>query len=488
MLKRLRIQFIILTMAMIVLVLSASFAAICYLNWQQNVQDMYTTLNATIDHALQGEGPSKGRGKDRIPLGDDALAQNAVPSEPSVEPGSGGDADPAIGETPSGAATDSSADSESDASHDQAEGSIAPKIGGGDMTDKFVPIALYAIAYNGESSLVSELTTASIDEDVAEKAMHSLSTLESGNHYLSDLGLYAAKRVAGGVTLIAFADAGSVDSWSSLVPTLLVIGIATLLVFFVIVIFFSRWALRPVERAWSQQRQFVADASHELKTPLTVILANSSILLEHPEKSVQSQAPWIDSTQTEARRMRELVDEMLTLARLDAEDGKTLGHSSFETLDFAECAEGELLQFESVAYECGVSLDSDIKGPAYVRGNATALAQLVDILLDNACKYAGENGRVWATLSAEKRHAVFCVHNTGSVIAAEDLEHIFDRFWRADKARTSGAGGFGLGLSIAQRIAHDHNGLISATSTEADGTAFTVSIPLAKAPEKHQSA
>ena len=230
----------------------------------------------------------------------------------------------------------------------------------------------------------------------------------------------------------------------------------------------------PVARAWDQQQRFVADASHELKTPLTVILANTSILRAHPERSVTSQSQWIESTQSEAERMQELVRDMLDLAR--PEHAETVREHA--RVDLTDLVEGGLLQFESVAFERNVSLASDIDRDVSVTGDAARLRRLVTTLLDNACKYVEKGGRIAVTLRQTARRIELHVHNTGTVIAEEDLPHVFDRFYRADKARTRSEGSYGLGLAIAREIAEEHGGSIAAASDETNGTTFTVALPL----------
>ncbi len=207
------------------------------------------------------------------------------------------------------------------------------------------------------------------------------------------------------------------SGWQTLAVTLAGVGAAALAAFFVISMFFSRWALAPVDRAWRQQRRFVADASHDLKTPLTVILANTSILLEHPERSIASQSQWIESTQHEAQQMQGLVGDLLLLAQVD----EGAAPPPMERLDLTDLVEGELLQFESVAFERAVDLQSQLDESVMVRGNAMRLRKLVGTLLDNACKYADDGGSVNVSLRQSVRRIELAVHNTGFAIAPEDL-------------------------------------------------------------------
>ncbi len=237
-------------------------------------------------------------------------------------------------------------------------------------------------------------------------------------------------------------------------------------------------SLRPVETAWKQQRQFIADASHELKTPITVILANTDIMLAHPEKSVEDQSKWLEHIRSEAMRMQELVTGMMYLARADSNQQPM----TKELLSLTELVYDCVLPFEPVAFESGLVLDYDVAQDISVTGDSTQLKQLVMILLDNACKYTPSPGKIDLQLERCDAQARLTVHNSGPAIPAEDLVRIFERFYRADKSRTRQSGGSGLGLSIAQSIVDAHGGHISVKSTEGAGTEFTVLLPLAADP------
>lgn len=243
-------------------------------------------------------------------------------------------------------------------------------------------------------------------------------------------------------------------------------------VFFVISLLLSRMIVRPVENAWAQQKRFIADASHELKTPLTVILANLGILRGHEEDTIRAQDKWLQNTQDEAERMKQLVDDLLFLAKADAARPMDIKGE----VDLSDIVWGAVLPFESVAFERGQTLQSDIAPDTRVPGDASALRRLAGILLDNACKYTPHGGQIDVTLACRAEDATLCVRNTGAPIPPEQLPHIFERFYRGDASRARTEGGYGLGLSIAYEIAHAHGGHISVKSDEHSGTAFTVTL------------
>lgn len=261
-----------------------------------------------------------------------------------------------------------------------------------------------------------------------------------------------------------------------LISSSLLVGCAALILLFLISLFLAGWALRPVERAWDQQRQFVSDASHELKTPLTVILANLDILRRHEGDSIRAQRKWLDSSEAEAQHMKQLVEDLLTLARLD-EAGHTAPLPAMCAVDLTDAVLSSLLTFEPVAFEQGLELDSSLEPGICVNGDEARLRQLTTILLDNACKYAGKGGRVTVSLTASGDRARLSVSNTGDVIPPEQLRHLFERFYRADPARTGGQSGYGLGLAIARGIAKLHSGRITALSDAEHGTVFSVTLP-----------
>ena len=233
---------------------------------------------------------------------------------------------------------------------------------------------------------------------------------------------------------------------------------------------------RPVKRAWDQQTQFIADASHELKTPLTVILADTDIIAAHPQTQVAEQMKWVCGIKDEAKHMKGLVEELLFLARNDEGGAGAGAHGKQEPINLSALAQESCLAFDAVAFEANVELNEDIEDDVEIRADKIQVERLIRSLIDNAVKYAGTQGRVTVKLHKKKKdRAVFTVNNTGPVIPANELPHVFDRFWRSDTSRTRGTtASYGLGLAIAKSIAQAQGADISVTSTERDGTTFTV--------------
>ena len=244
------------------------------------------------------------------------------------------------------------------------------------------------------------------------------------------------------------------------------LAVVSFAVFFAASLLLSHWAVLPVEQAWKQQKQFVADASHELKTPLTVIISNAE-LLQQPGYDESQRRNFSDSILTMARQMRYLVESLLQLARLD----NAQSADNFADLDFSELVEDCLLPFEPLFFERGLQLEAAVEKGLHVTGSRQALRQCVDILLDNARKYS-EAGSVKVGLHRSGRNAELVVANPSPALRKGECEDVFMRFYRRDEARTD-SGSYGLGLPIAKGIVARHEGKISC-SWEAGEIRFTV--------------
>ncbi len=247
----------------------------------------------------------------------------------------------------------------------------------------------------------------------------------------------------------------------------LVVGLVALFCFSNL---FARRAVRPVERAWEQQRQFVADASHELKTPLTVILTNAELLTD-PGYEAQDKERFSRNILTMSRQMRGLVEELLDQARVD--NGKAA--EIRQELDLSELVNDAALVFEPVYFEAGRTLEQQITPGLQTLGSPRHLRQVVEILLDNGCKYSTPGGTVLLRLEKHGRGSLLSVTSPGQALTREQCADIFKRFYRVDAARSMDHS-YGLGLSIAQGIVEQHGGQIWAQSQDGWNT-FFVSLP-----------
>jgi signal transduction histidine kinase len=231
--------------------------------------------------------------------------------------------------------------------------------------------------------------------------------------------------------------------------------------------FLAGKSLEPVAEAFQRQQNFVADASHELRTPLAVIRANAEFLQQEQPNSEEAA-----EILAETDRLTSLVDALLALARGQG------GAAEERRLDLGELVTASAQAMQPLAGERKVALDVSVTDGMEIRGNPDQLRQLVLILVDNALRYTPEGGQVKVDARRVDGSAVVAVSDTGIGIDPDALEHVFERFYRADEARTRGFGGSGLGLSIAEQLVTGNGGRISAESTPGRGSTFTVSLPL----------
>ena len=242
-------------------------------------------------------------------------------------------------------------------------------------------------------------------------------------------------------------------------------------VFLGVSILLSNWVIKPVAVAWDQQRQFVADASHELKTPLSVIMANAE-LLANEDTIPDDRRKFSRNILSMTYQMRTLVENLLEMARVDNGTLKM----QFAALDFSELVRDAVLSFQLLYEEKGQTLQNAIPDGITLQGSERHLYQVLDVLLDNALKYSVAEGHTNVELKRIGHSCLLTVSNTGEPISKEDLKNIFKRFYRADKARSLN-GSYGLGLSIAESIVEAHKGKIWAES-ELGYNTFFVQLPL----------
>ena len=227
-----------------------------------------------------------------------------------------------------------------------------------------------------------------------------------------------------------------------------------------------------LETAFAQQQQFTADAAHELRTPVSVVLTQAQTALSR-ERTAAEYRETIEACQRSAQRMRRLIESLLELARLDAgqESMKRARFNLAGTVN--DCAE----QLKPLAGQRHVKILAEL-APVEITGDAERLAQVIINLLVNAIQYNRPDGEVRAKLEAQSGLAVLTVADTGQGISAEDLPHVFERFYRGDKSRTVSNGNAGLGLAMAKAIVEAHGGTISVSSKPGTGTTFTAMLPL----------
>lgn len=305
------------------------------------------------------------------------------------------------------------------------------------------------ISVSGISSGAYELSDRAFIEGLIQKVF----TADGMEGELENYELRYCRVEGIGVQRIVFLDLSSQKATlQALVRTGVMVGLAALTVFFGISWVLATWAVRPVKQAWQHQTQFISDASHELKTPLSVILSSAE-LLESGRCSEEDIGRFAGNIRSASVQMRLLTEGMLELARAD--NGQAKKH--FAPVELSQLLEQTALPYEPLFFEKGLRLQTKIQPGITVTGSDRYLKQLAEILLDNACKYA-DPGTVRLQLERSRNHCVLCVENPGAPIPIEERDRLFDRFYRRDSARNDE--GFGLGLAIAKNIAEEHAGSI----------------------------
>ena len=331
-------------------------------------------------------------------------------------------------------------------------GDSAPEGGDTGFTDspRFRMANFYTVALSDDGEVLeisNESPTVYSDDDLEDLAK---SIVDSGKQRGSEgnLAFYAADK--SGYTLVTFMDNTVInESAATLLRYTFIFGGAALIVFFFISLFLAKNIVGPLEESYRKQKQFISDAGHELKTPVSVVNANAELLARELGEN-----QWLSNIQHENERMGVLVTQLLELARAENVEPQ------MERLDLSHLVCGEVLPFESVAFEAGLMIESRIQEGIWAAGSSTELKQLVSILIDNAIRHSSGGSEVLVSLSKEHGDAVLSVTNTGDEIPEEQRERIFERFYRADEARSSESGHYGLGLAIAKAIADSHRGSI----------------------------
>lgn len=235
---------------------------------------------------------------------------------------------------------------------------------------------------------------------------------------------------------------------------------------FALVVFFSGILVKPVAESYEKQKRFITDASHELKTPLAIIDANTEVL-----EMEQGENEWTTSIHNQVKRLSSLTQKLVFLSRMEEENASLMTMLDFSLSDaIEEAAE----PFRAVADTAHKTLELNIAQGISYCGDEATLRQLVSLLLDNALKYAPENGHICLTLKESGKNKILTVWNTAEGLTAGKMDILFDRFYRTDASRNSSTGGFGIGLSVAKAIVTAHKGKISAKSEDGKSILFTV--------------
>lgn len=318
----------------------------------------------------------------------------------------------------------------------------------------------YFIVGLGADGLVESIDAshlASVDEAEMTRAALAIAqgTLERGYTGFYRFGTF--EQADGGATVVVLNCFGELQSLSNFRTVSIAVCVACALIVFGLLLPASKRVIAPFVENSERQRRFVTDASHELKTPIAIIAANTDLM-----EALDGPSTWTQSTRMQTERLGRLVGELVELARADEPPDRT----TFEEVDLSELVDDAVEGFEPLAETSGRTLARAVDGGVEVRGSTEELERLAGVLLDNAIKYSSERAEVLVTLRTRRhgvsRMAELAVENPCEHLSAEDAAHLFDRFYRADASRSRETGGYGIGLALARAICTRHGGSIGA--------------------------
>lgn len=321
---------------------------------------------------------------------------------------------------------------------------------------------------NGRINQIDTSRIRSISTEEAGEYAIEVVDSERQSGYQNDFRFKQVVAADGSMMVLFVDNHRELETFRSFLKNAVLIGSVSFLLILLLVIVFSKRVVAPVQENLNKQKQFITDAGHEIKTPLTIISANNDV-----QELIDGESEWTKSTRNQIVRLNQLVEAMLALARME-EEGFLLKK---ETVSLSEIVAEEASPFQLLSDQRGQSFSVAIEADIILQANPDSLRQLCAILLDNAQKYVTEQGAIQLSLKTDKKKAVLSVQNTVAVMP-EDLDRLFDRFYRENESRNQSAGGYGIGLSLAQAIVHQHGGSIHALALSNQHIQFQVVLPL----------
>ncbi len=328
----------------------------------------------------------------------------------------------------------------------------------------------FTVTLDASGAVVASSTDNIAAISSGDAVSYAESVFEKGktSGYISNYRYTSTTTDTDGETMYIFLDCRrETDTFRSFLTASVSISLIGLLLVFLLVVFFSKLIVRPIAESYEKQKHFITDASHEIKTPLTIIDANTEVLeMENGENE------WTSSIHNQIKRLTDLTNKLVFLSRMDEEATKLI------MLDFSlSDAISEAAQpFEAVAAASGRTFVCEIEPNISYTGDESTIRQLVSLLLDNAMKYASENGSIRLSFAASGKNKILTVWNTVDGIEPGRHDELFERFYRPDASRSSATGGHGIGLSVVKAIVLAHKGRITAKSEDGQSILFTVTL------------
>lgn len=325
-------------------------------------------------------------------------------------------------------------------------------------------IDFFIIMADKNGKYLDSMNNDDLQEETAQK--YIVEILDSGAETgtLNQLQFYQIEKDNG--TLMVFTDkSAEIDMLNKLIRTTITIGVAAFLLLSVAAFFLSVQVVKPLKTAFEKQKQFVSDASHELKTPVTVISANADVLSDEIGEN-----KWLTYIKSQTERMNILVNDLLNLTRLENNT------ADFMRLDFnlSKAIVNTALPFECQAFETNKKFIVDVDDDITINGSEKHIKQMAAIFIDNALKYSNDGGTVRVTLKKAGDKKILTIFNTGKGIRESEKDKIFERFYRSDESRNRSTGGYGLGLAIAKSIIDKHRFRISVETKEGESICFVI--------------
>lgn len=305
---------------------------------------------------------------------------------------------------------------------------------------------------------------AAVDEDQAVFFAQQLNSHSKERGFISSYR-YVKKQTSEGTKIFFLDCTRSVTSFRAFLFSSLFVSALGIVAVFLLVVLLSKMAVDPVSESYEKQKRFITDAGHEIKTPLTIIDADTSILeMEYGESE------WIKDIQVQTKRLAGLTNDLIYLSRMEEENTK------LQMIDFpfSDVAMEIAQSFQNLAKVQGKVFEVKIDPMLNLCGDENAIRQLLSIFLDNAVKYSGDRGKIYLDIRKKGKNLKISVYNTAQSITKENIEHLFDRFYRTDASRNSETGGYGIGLSIAKAVVAAHKGKITASSMDGKSLLITV--------------
>lgn len=305
---------------------------------------------------------------------------------------------------------------------------------------------------------------AAIDQDTAIKYAQKVSANTKKRGFISKYR-YIKEKTSDGVKIYFLDCTKSMMSFQTFLVSSFFVSVFGVSAVFILVVMLSKRAIEPVVESYEKQKRFITDAGHEIKTPLTIIDADTSILeMEYGENE------WLDDIQMQTKRLAGLTNDLIYLSRME-ENQKKITMIEFP---FSEVVSEAAQSFQGLAKIKGKDFKIDIEPMLSLKGDEKAIRQLISILLDNAVKYCPEDGQIKLNAKRKGKVIILSVYNTSQPLTKDNIDHLFDRFYRTDESRNSKTGGYGIGLSIAKAIVEVHHGKIMASSEDGSSLLITV--------------